>query len=304
MNRFCKTIGIRYPVILGGMARVGTAPLAAAVSNGGGLGLLGSSAWRPEDLRAQIRQARQLTDRVIGVNIPVRAEHALESAAVLIEEKIPVAVTSAGDPRTLTAILKEKGIFVMHVASTVERAVKAEQAGVDAVIAEGSESGGMTGREEIATLVLVPQVADQVKVPVIAAGGIGDGRGLAAALALGACAVQMGTAFLVAEECEVSPAFKEILIMAKDTDAVLVRGDKTSRRVLDDAFVDAAVKLLARHHPDIAKTLETAPNAGTRGAGQIAGLINRIRPAAVIIADMIRDAHAALPRIRENLPQA
>jgi enoyl-[acyl-carrier protein] reductase II len=284
------------------MARVGTAPLAAAVTNGGGLGLLGASTWGPADLRNQIHQARQLTGKVIGVNIPVRAEHATELAAILIEEKIPVAVTSAGDPRLLTSLLKDKGIFVMHVASTVARAVKAQQAGVDAVIAEGSESGGMTGREEISTFVLVPQVVDAVKVPVIAAGGIGDGRGLAAALALGACAVQMGTAFLVAEECEVSPAFKEILVMARETHAVLLRGDKTSRRVLDDAFVETAVKLLAKHHPDIAMTLETTPGSGTRGAGQITGLIRQIRPAAAIIEDMIWEANAALPRIRENLP--
>lgn len=302
MNRFCETIGIRYPIILGGMARIGTASLAAAVSNAGGLGLLGSSTWSPEELTEQIQLTRQLTDKVFGVNIPVRAEQAPGLAAVVIDQKIPVVATSAGDPRKLTPQLKKNRIFVMHVASTVDRAVKVEQAGVDAVIAEGSESGGMTGQEEISTLVLVPQVVDAVKIPVVAAGGIGDGRGLAAALALGACAVQMGTAFIVAEECEVSPAFKEILVMAKETDAVLIRGDKMSRRVLNDDYVEAAVKMLAKHHPDIAKTLEKAPESGTRGAGQIAGLIRKIRPAATIIDEMIQDSHAAMSKIYKNLP--
>ncbi|MBN1380793.1 MAG: nitronate monooxygenase [Deltaproteobacteria bacterium] len=303
MNEFCETIGIRYPIILGGMARVGTAPLAAAVSNAGGLGLLGSSAWGPEELARQIRQARQLTDKVFGVNIPVRAQHAPGLIAVVMEQKISVVATSAGDPGIWTRQLKNDGIFVMHVASTVERAVKAEQAGVDAVIAEGSESGGMTGPEEISTLVLVPQVTDAVKVPVVAAGGIGDGRGLAAALALGACAVQMGTAFIAAEECEISRAFKEILVMAKETDAVLIREDKMSRRVLNEAFVEEAVKMLAKHHPDIAKTLEAAPGSGTRGAGQIAGLVRKVRPTAAIIDDMMREAHAILPKIKSNLPE-
>lgn len=236
MNLFCNKIGIKYPILLGGLARIGTSPLAAAVSNAGGLGLLGASVWKAPELKAQIQQTRALTGQVFGVNIPVRGGYAEELVSMVIEEKIPVVSTSAGDPGRFTHRLKENGVFVLHVVSTVEFAMKADQAGVDAVIAEGSESGGMTGREEISTMVLVPLVVDAVKCPVIAAGGIGDGRGLAAALALGAVGVQMGTAFLAVEECEISTAFKQIMLLAKETDTTLVRNEKTASRMIREAF--------------------------------------------------------------------
>ena len=302
MNNFCKAIGIRYPIILGGMARVGTAPLAAAVSDAGGLGLLGSSAWSASELKSQIRRTRELTDKKFGVNMPVHAKHTDELAETIFEEKISVVSTSAGDPRIFTSRFKEKGIFVLHVVPTVDFAIKAYEAGVSAVIAEGSESGGMTGQDEISTLVLVPLIVDAVTCPVIAAGGIGDGRGLVAALSLGAVGVQMGTVFLSAEECEVSRAFKEILIMAKETDTSLVRGDKRSRRILSEAFFNEAKKIIEKNNPGIFQSIESSPDAGTRGSGQIVGLIHRIRPAADIIQEIIKDANNLLPGIRKNLP--
>lgn len=302
MNPFCNKIGIRYPVLLGGLARIGTAPLAAAVSNAGGLGLLGASVWRASELKEQIRQTRSLTSKVFGVNIPVRVGYAEELVSVVIAEKIPVVSTSAGDPSRFTRRLQENGIFVLHVVSTVDFAVKADQAGVDAVIAEGSESGGMTGREEISTMVLIPQVVDAVKCPVIAAGGFGDGRGLAAALALGAVGIQMGTAFLAVEECEISLAFKEMIVLAKETDTTLIRGEKTAHRMIMDSFFQEAKKFLEKDRPEIIRTLESDPGAGKRGLGQAAGLIHKIRPAADLIEAMIKEANVVLSGIREILP--
>lgn len=302
MNNFCTLLGIRHPVILGGMARIGTAPLAAAVSNAGGLGLLGSSVWTPHQLREQIEACRKLTQKVFGVNIPVRAKCSADLAAVVMEEKIPVVVTSAGDPRVFTKRLQDEDIFVMHVSSTVDLAVKARRAGVNAVIAEGSESGGLTGLDGIATFVLVPQVVDAVDVPVVAAGGIGDGRGLAAALALGASAVQMGTVFISAEECEVSRAFKELLIMARETDAVLVERDRRYARVLREDFVRQALAEISARDPGAAEKMNAGREEDTRAAGQVAGLIRSIRPAAKIIDDMIREARLSMDRIAGNMP--
>ncbi|MFC1532234.1 NAD(P)H-dependent flavin oxidoreductase [Thermodesulfobacteriota bacterium] len=301
MNDFCETIGIRYPIILGGMARVGTAPLAAAVSNAGGLGLLGASVWNASKLRDQIRQTRELTDKVFGVNITIRGKYADELADTVIEEKIPVVSTSAGNPRLFTSRFRENNIFVLHVVPTVALAKKADQAGVNAIIAEGSESGGMTSREGISTLALVPQVVDAVTCPVIAAGGIGDGRGMTAAMAMGAVGVQMGTVFLATEECEVSPVLKEMLILAKETDTAFIQGENMARRVIRDSFYNETKERLAKENPEILKTLDNEQGAHTRGAGQVIGLIREIRPVADLIAKMIEEANAALPRIRENL---
>ncbi len=190
----------------------------------------------------------------------------------------------------------------MHVVPTVEFARTADQAGVNAVIAEGSESGGMTGPEEISTMVLVPQVVDAVKCPVIAAGGIGDGRGLAAALALGAVGVQMGTAFLAVTECEISKAFKEIMVLARETDTSLIRGGKMSRRIIRGNFFRDAKINLEREHPALLKTLENDPGAEHRGMGQTAGLIHKIRPAADLIEEMIREGNERLTKMKETLP--
>lgn len=302
-NAFCHKLGIRFPVILGGMARVGTAPLAAAVSNAGGLGLLGASTWSASELKDQIRQTNELTNNVFGVNIPVRSKHADEIVSIVINEKIPVVSTSAGDPRVYTEKLKKNGIFVMHVVPTVEFAVKAEKAGVDAVIAEGVESGGRTSNDEIATFVLIPQVVDAVTCPVVAAGGIGDGRGLAAALALGAVAVQMGTIFLATEECEVSPVFKKALVLAKETDTILRRGEKGGSRVLAEKLIYETQKTLSNGRLGNEKTSKDkdASKSLTRSCGQITGLIREIRPVADLIEGMIGEANKIVPKIKENI---
>jgi enoyl-[acyl-carrier protein] reductase II len=296
-NAICDALGIRYPIILGGLARVGTARLAAAVSNAGGLGLLGAGSWNGQELRAQIERLRALSDKIFGVNIPVGSEFAEELVETVIEKNVSVVSTSAGNPRRFTSQLKEHGIFVMHVVATAAYAVKAYQAGVDAVIAEGSESGGRTSLEEVSSMVLIPQVVDAVKCPVIAAGGIGDGRGLAAALALGADAVQIGTTFMATEECEIPRAFKEMMIRASETDTILFRRERDARRSFKKEFIQA----LFDKHPELAAELKSDERATNRGTGQITGMIREIRTVKDTIEQMVKQAIEILPGISEKL---
>lgn len=297
----CAILGIRYPILLGGMAVVGTAPLAAAVSEAGGLGILGAGTWSRDHLKDQIRRVRELTDRPFGANIPVSSPLAPEQIDAVIEERLPVVTTSAGGAGRYTARLKDGGIYVMHVVPTVGYAVQAETAGVDAVIAEGSESGGFTSIEEISTFVLVPQVVDAVSCPVLAAGGIGDGRGLAAALALGAVAVQVGTRFLAAAEAEIPDDYRQALIMAVDTDTMLHRSKHAALRLMKDDLRSRVHEFMAGAAlQDPAKTPEDAgdwkahlrdrPRGMPWAAGQVAGLIRDIRPAKEIIEDMVNQA--------------
>jgi enoyl-[acyl-carrier protein] reductase II len=296
-NVICEALGIRHPIILGGLARVGTARLASAVSNAGGLGLLGAGSWNSQELRAQIERLRELSDEIFGVNIPVRSEFAEELVDTVIGEKVRVVSTSAGNPSRFTAQLKEHGIFVIHVVSTVSFAVKADEAGVDAVVAEGSESGGRTSLEEVSTMVLIPQVVDAVKCPVIAAGGIGDGRGLAAALALGADGVQIGTLFMATEECEISRAFKEMMIQAGETDTILFRRERDARRSFKKEYIQA----LLNNHPELAAELQSDERATNRGTGQVTGLVREIRTVKDTIELMVRQAIEILPGIAEKL---
>jgi len=297
-NQLCEALGIQYPIILGGLSRIGTAPLIAAVGNAGGVGMLGAGRWDGEKLLQQINQVRSLSDKPFGVNIPIYSDHSEHLVDIVIREGIPVVTTSAGNPRRFTATLKEHGVFVIQVVSTAAYAVTAEEAGVDAIVAEGSESGGMTGLEEISTMVLVPQVVDSVKCPVLAAGGIGDGRGLSAAMALGAIGVQMGTAFLAAEECEIAPIFKEMLVMAQETDTYLMRRDRSSSRMFKAKFHESALKKLVEVSSET--SLEDIDTSLT-GAGQISGMIKNVRPAKEIIDDIMRQAAEILPRVSEQV---
>ncbi|MCP4753704.1 MAG: nitronate monooxygenase [Proteobacteria bacterium] len=296
-NVICDALGIQHPIILGGMASVGTATLAAAVSNAGGLGLLGSGAWNGKQLKAQIEKTRELCGGAFGVNIPVGAPHADELVEVAVREKVRAVSTSAGDPRRFTSKLQENGIFVMHVVSTVKFAVKAYEVGVDAIVAEGSESGGKTSLEEVSTLVLVPQVIDVVTCPVIAAGGIGDGRGLVAAIALGADGVQIGTLFLATEECEISKAYKEMMVGAGDTDTRLYRTEKDARRIFKQEYFRSCLN----DEFEQAVELRSDEGAPTRGVGQTTGLIREVRSAKEVIDSMIEQANEILPGIRDKL---
>jgi len=272
------------------MAAVGTAPLAAAVSEAGGLGILGAATWTASQLRNQIKGVRSLTDRPFGANIPVSSPLAGELVEVVIEEKLPVVTTSAGSPSRYTARLKENGVYVLHVVPTVGFALQAEAAGVDAVIAEGSESGGFTSLEEVSTFVLVPQVVDAVRCPVLAAGGIGDGRGLAAALALGAVGVQVGTRFLATEEAEIPEDYKRALLMAKDTDTSLHRLERAAVRLMKD---DLRKRVSEVMEPSSTGNLTIRVDTHTPmpwAAGQVAGLISEIMPIKEVIEGMVRRA--------------
>ena len=211
-----KLLGIRYPIIQGGMAWVAEYHLASAVSNAGGLGLIGAANAPADWVRDQVRKMKELTDKPFGVNIMLMSPSADEVAKVMVEEKVPVVTTGAGNPEKYIGMWKEAGIKVIPVVASVAMAKRMERAGADAVVAEGSEAGGHIG--ETTTMVLVPQIADAVQIPVIAAGGIADGRGIAAAFMLGAKGVQMGTHFVVTDECQVHENYKERILRAKDID--------------------------------------------------------------------------------------
>ena len=217
-NPITRLFGIRYPIIQAGMVWTSGWRLASAVSNAGGLGLIGSGSMYPDTFREHIRKCRAATTHPFGVNIPLMYPDIQKHIEIVMEEKIPIVFTSAGNPQTWTGVLKEKGIKVVHVVSSSRFARKAEEAGCDAVVAEGFEAGGHNGREETTTMVLIPAVVDAVQIPVIAAGGIGTGRQMFAAMALGAVGVQIGTRFVLSEEASSHPDFKNYVLKAGEGD--------------------------------------------------------------------------------------
>ena len=295
-----KLLGIEYPIIQGGMAWVAEHHLAAAVSAAGGLGLIGGANAPAEVVRNEIREARKLTDKPLGVNVMLMSPHAEEIAKVVVEEGIKVVTTGAGSPEKYMQMWKEAGIVVIPVVASVALARRMERCGADAVVAEGTESGGHIG--EATTMTLVPQVVNAVNIPVIAAGGIADGRGLAAALMLGAKAVQIGTRFVVANESIVHENYKDRVIAAKDIDsAVTGRSHGHPVRSLRNAMTREYTKLEAegKSFEELEYlTLGTLRKAvmegdvvnGTVMAGQIAGLINKKQSAKEIIDEIISEA--------------
>ncbi|RME30050.1 MAG: nitronate monooxygenase [Deltaproteobacteria bacterium] len=242
MNRVCEILGIRYPIVQGGMAWCSGAKLAAAVSEAGGLGLVGGGSMNPDLFREHIRKARRLTGRPVGVNIPLTFKHSAQLVEVALEEKVPVVFISAGSPKRYTSTFKENGSVVFHVVSTPEQAVKCQQAGVDGVVAEGFEAGGHNGREELTTMVLVAQAARLVDIPVLAAGGIATGRHLAAALALGAEGVQVGTRFALTQESSAHPAFKQFCLAAGSDSTRLVLKKAIPVRMMKNPFFQKIVE--------------------------------------------------------------
>ena len=295
-----KLLGIEYPIIQGGMAWVAEHHLAAAVSEAGGLGLIGGANAPAEVVRNEIREARKLTSKPFGVNVMLMSPHAEDIAKVVVEEGIKVVTTGAGSPEKYMKMWKEAGIVVMPVVASVALARRMERTGADAVVAEGTESGGHIG--EATTMTLVPQVVDAVNIPVIAAGGIADGRGLAASLMLGAKAVQMGTRFVVADESIVSEAYKDRIIAAKDIDsAVTGRSHGHPVRSLRNAMTREYSKLEAegKSFEELEYlTLGTLRKAvmegdivhGTVMAGQIAGLVSKKQSAKEIIDEIMSEA--------------
>ena len=295
-----KLLGIEYPIIQGGMAWVAEHHLAAAVSEAGGLGLIGGANAPAEVIRNEIREARKLTSKPFGVNVMLMSPHAEDIAKVVVEEGIKVVTTGAGSPEKYMKMWKEAGIVVIPVVASVALARRMERTGADAVVAEGTESGGHIG--EATTMTLVPQVVDAVNIPVIAAGGIADGRGLAASLMLGAKAVQMGTRFVVADESIVSEAYKDRIIAAKDIDsAVTGRSHGHPVRSLRNAMTREYSKLEAegKSFEELEYlTLGTLRKAvmegdivnGTVMAGQIAGLVSKKQSAKEIIDEIMSEA--------------
>lgn len=295
-----KLLGIEYPIIQGGMAWVAEHHLAAAVSEAGGLGLIGGANAPADVIRNEIRETRKLTSKPFGVNVMLMSPHAEDIAKVVVEEGIKVVTTGAGSPEKYMKMWKEAGIVVIPVVASVALARRMERTGADAVVAEGTESGGHIG--EATTMTLVPQVVDAIDIPVIAAGGIADGRGLAAAFMLGAKAVQMGTRFVVADESIVNEAYKDRIIAAKDIDsAVTGRSHGHPVRSLRNAMTREYSKLEAegKSFEELEYlTLGTLRKAviegdivhGTVMAGQIAGLVSKKQSAKEIIDEIMSEA--------------
>ena len=289
-------IKTKYPIIQGGMANIATGEFAAAISNAGGLGLIAAGGMKPEQLRKNIDRARKLTDKPFGVNIMLMHPQVDELMEIVIEKKVPVVTTGAGNPGKYVPALKEAGIKVMPVVASVALAQRMERLGVDAVIAEGTESGGHVG--EMTTMALVPQVVDGVSIPVVAAGGIASGRQMLAAYALGACGVQVGTCLLVSEECPVHQNYKQAVLDASDSDTIVTgRIGGTPVRVLKNRMAREYVRQeragATKEELEV-YTLGSLRKAvfdgnvkeGSLMAGQVAGQLHEIRPAAVILEEM------------------
>lgn len=293
-------LGIQYPVFQGGMAWVADASLAAAVSNAGGLGLISSINAGTEAVRNEIRKCRELTDKPFGVNIMLQAPNAGEIAHMVVEEGVKILTTGAGSPAQYMPMWKEAGIKVIPVVASVALALKMQAAGADAVVAEGAESGGHVG--ELHTMPLIPQVVDAVEIPVIAAGGICDGRGAAAAFMLGADAIQVGTRFLSALECNVHQEYKDKVLKATDVSTIVtgkslghpVRSLKTpfSRtfsKMENDPSVDPN-EILAFGSGALRKAVQEGDKNGSYMAGECAGMVKNIEPAKAIVEDLILGA--------------
>ncbi len=303
-TRLTELLGIQYPIIQGGMAWIAEGNLAAAVSNAGGVGLIAAGGAPAQWVREQIKIAKSLTDKPFGVNIMLLSPYAPEIAEVVAQEGVQVVTTGAGNPGKYIPRWKECGIKVIPVVPSVALAIRMERAGADAVIVEGTEAGGHIG--ELTTMVLTPQVADAVSIPVIAAGGIADGRGIAAAFMLGAEGVQVGTRFLCAEECKVHEEYKRMVLEAKDTDT-MATGRSTGHpvRVIKNPLARKIVELEKEsgNTEEVEKlctgTLRLAAvdgdiKNGSVMAGQIAGLVKKIQPAKDIIEEMFAKAQELL----------
>ena len=311
MKLLNEILGTKYPIIQGGMANIATGEFAAACSEAGALGLIGAGGIRTaEDLRAQIRICKERTSKPFGVNIMLMHPLADEFAQVVIEEGVPVVTTGAGNPGKYVPAWKAAGIKVIPVVAAAVLARHLEKAGVDAILAEGTESGGHVG--EMATMALVPQVVDAVNVPVIAAGGIADGRQLAAALALGACGVQVGTCLLVSEECPIHPNYKAALLKAKDSDTIVTgRIGGTPVRVLKNRMAREYVRQekAGADKMELEKytlgslrraVFEGDVDTGSLMAGQVCGMLHEIRPVAQILDELWTGTQQRIKALQEE----
>ncbi len=300
-NRITQLFNIEYPIIQAGMIWNSGWRLASAVSNAGGLGLLGAGSMYPEVLREHIQKCKKATDKPFGVNAPMLYPNIEEIIQIIISEGVKIVFTSAGNPKIHTARLKESGITVVHVVSSVKFALKAQEAGVDAIVAEGFEAGGHNGREETTTFTLIPMVKEALEVPLIAAGGIANGQGMLAAMVLGADGVQVGSRFVASEESSSHQAFKQMVVEAKEGDTLLTLKELAPVRMLKNKFFQDVMDLYSTN-PSKEELIELLGRArakkgmfegdlieGELEIGQIAGLIHDIKPAAQIVEEMLKE---------------
>ena len=308
-NRICQLFNIQYPIIQAGMIWCSGWELAAAVSNAGGLGLIGSGSMYPDILREHIRKCKAATQKPFGVNVPLLYPDIEKHIQIIIEEGVKIVFTSAGNPKTWTPLLKQHGITVVHVVPGTKYALKAQEAGVDAVVAEGFEAGGHNGREETTTLTLLPAVRKAVHIPLIAAGGIGTGSAMAAAFALGAEGVQIGSRFVASVESSAHPNFKQAVVNAKEGDTVLTLKKLTPVRLIKNKFaltaleyenrgasVEELQQLLGRARAKKGM-FEGDTEEGELEIGQVSAIIDDIKPAAQIIREIIDEYNQVIQKM-------
>ena len=301
MNQITQLFNIKYPIVQGGMVWVSGWKLASAVSNAGGLGLIGAGSMYPDVLREHIQKCKKATDKPFGVNVPMLYPQVDELMDIIVEEDVKIVFTSAGNPKIWTSFLKEKGITVVHVVSSVKFALKAESAGVDAIVCEGFEAGGHNGREETTTFTLIPMVKESITIPVIAAGGIGNGRGMLAAMVLGADGVQIGSRFAATEESSAHVNFKQKIIDVKDGDTHLTLKELAPVRLIKNKFYQEIQELYKKNptKEELNGLLGRARakkgifegdlDNGELEIGQIAGIIKKISSAKDILEEIVTD---------------
>ena len=306
MNKISKLFQIKYPIIQAGMVWASGWRLASAVSNAGGLGLIGAGSMHPAVLRNHIKKFKKASNKPFGVNIPLFYPQLDEIISIIIEEKVPIVFTSAGSPRLWTSILKENDIKVVQVVSSVNFALKSQDAGVDAIVAEGFEAGGHNGREETTTMTLIPMVKAKIELPLIAAGGIATGSAMLAAIALGADGVQVGSRFVASNEASSHPSFKQEVVRAAEGSTVLTLKEITPVRMLKNSFFQKIASLYQKGTDVEELKLVLGKGRAKRGMfegdleegeleiGQISGLINDILPAAQIVKNLIDEYNQAL----------
>jgi enoyl-[acyl-carrier protein] reductase II len=305
MNRITSLFNIKYPIIQGGMIWNSGYKLASAVSNAGGLGLIGAGSMYPEVLREHIQKCQKATSKPFGVNVPMLYPNVEEILKIIVEEGVKIVFTSAGNPKTWTPYLKENGITVVHVVSSSVFALKAQEAGVDAIVAEGFEAGGHNGREETTTLTLIPMVKEKIQIPLIAAGGIATGRGMLAAMVLGADGVQMGSRFVASVESSAHDNFKNTVVNTKEGETQLTLKELAPVRLIKNKFFQEVQDLYAQGatKEDLIQLLGRARakrgmfegnlDDGELEIGQIAGLIHKIQPVHEIIEEIISEFELA-----------
>jgi enoyl-[acyl-carrier protein] reductase II len=309
MNKVIQLFKIKYPIIQGGMIWNSGYKLASAVSNAGGLGLIGAGSMYPEVLREHIQKCKKATDKPFGVNVPMLYPNIEEIMDIIVEEDVKIVFTSAGNPKTWTSFLKEKGIIVVHVVSSSVFALKAQDAGVDAVVAEGFEAGGHNGREETTTFTLIPMVKEKIQIPLIAAGGIANGKGMLAAMVLGADGVQVGSRFAASVESSAHENFKKIIIETKEGETQVTLKELAPVRLIKNKFYQDVQQLYTKcpTKEELSELLGRARAKkgmfegdlieGELEIGQIAGIIHDIKPASEIILEMITDFNQARKEI-------